>query len=180
MPASRLDIETSKRREHDYYDELAAGYDELHREEQERKIRLILDNFEIGEKEKLLDVGCGTGFSLEMWPSKHVTGAEPSAAMIRQAPKDVQARIMHVRAEDMSIFDDHEFDVVVSVTAIHNFTGIEDGLREMKRVGKRTFAFSVLKKSEKLGEIDRLIRKHFTVSKVIDTDPHDRIYLIGR
>ncbi len=178
MPASKLDIEASKRRELDYYSDLAEGYDELHREEQEEKIKLILKNFKILPEEKLLDVGCGTGFSLTMWPCTDATGAEPSHAMIRQAPKDIQSKIMHIRAEDMSIFADHEFDVVVSITAIHNFSGIEDGLLEMKRVGKKKFAFTVLKKSEKLDAIDGLIRKHFQVKKVLDANQHDRIYLI--
>lgn len=165
------------RREEDYYADLAPGYDELHREEQERKIRLILSHFPVKDGEKLLDVGCGTGFSLLLWPTKKAYGAEPSAAMIAQAPKPLQERIFHLRAEDLSILDDEEFDVVVSVTAIHNFTGIEDGLREMRRVGKRKFAFSVLIRSERLDEIDRLIRRHFTVRTVLDDDPHDRIYL---
>jgi len=165
------------KREQDYYAELAPGYDELHKEEQIGKVNLILNHLRIEKDEKLLDVGCGTGFSLTLWPTKKAYGAEPSAAMIAQAPKELQSRIMHVRAEDLSIFDDQEFDVVVSITAIHNFTGVEDGLLEMRRVGKRKFAFSVLRKSKKLGEIDRLIRKHFTVTRVVEDDPHDRIYL---
>lgn len=164
-------------REPDLYAESAASYDELHKEEQLRKQDLILKHFEIGPSEKLLDVGCGTGFTLERWPTKQVTGAEPSHAMIAQAPPLRQAKIIHARAEDLAIFDDREFDVVVSLTAIHNFTGVEEGLLEMRRVGKRKFAFSVLKKSAKLPGIDRLIRKHFAVKQVIDSDQHDRIYL---
>ncbi len=164
--------------EDDYYAELAPGYDALHREEQERKIRLILEHFPIRKDERLLDVGCGTGFSLSLWPTTEAYGAEPSAAMIGEAPLALRRRIFQVRAEDLSIFGDHEFDVVVSVTAIHNFAGIEDGLKEMRRVGRKRFAFSVLKKSAKLAQIDRLIRSLFTVKEVLDEDPHDRIYLL--
>ncbi len=164
------------KREPDGYAAIAPGYDELHREEQERKIRRMIDLYPFKGSEKLLDVGCGTGFSLTMWPVAEAWGVEPSEAMIAQAPLDLQPRIFHVRAEDLSIFEDDEFDIVVSVTAIHNFTGIEDGLLEMKRVGKRDFLFSVLKKSEKLGEIDRLIKQHFTVMEIVEDDQHDRIY----
>jgi len=164
------------KREPDYYAAIADGYDELHREEQERKIRRIIKEFPFTGEEKLLDVGCGTGFSLMLWPVREACGAEPSEAMIRQAPRNIRGRLFHVRAEDLSIFEDDEFDVVVSITAIQNFTGIEDGLCEMKRVGKKNFIFSVLKKSPKLDKIDRLIRKHFTVQQVITDDPHDRIY----
>jgi len=165
-------------REPDYYAEIAEGYDRLHKEEQLRKMKLLLAHFPISPSEKLLDVGCGTGFTLDNWPTKHVTGAEPSAAMIKQAPPLRQAKIIHVRAEDMSILDDHEFDVVVSLTAIHNFTSIEAGLKEMQRVGRKKFAFTILKKSAKLDEIDRLIRQHFHVKEVLDQDLHDRMYLI--
>lgn len=165
-------------RESDKYAESAASYDRLHKEEQLRKMKLILANVEFKGDEKLLDVGCGTGFTLALWPVKDAVGAEPSHAMIMQAPPAVQAKIFNVRAEDLSMFDDHEFDVVASITAIHNFTGIEDGLKEMKRVGKKRFILSVLKKSAASNEIDKLIRKHFAVKKVLDEDQHDRVYLV--
>ncbi len=165
-------------REPDPYAESAASYDALHKEEQVRKISLILQHLPLDKDERLLDVGCGTGFSLAYWPC-HATGAEPSGAMIRQAPRSVQERIFQVRAEDLSIFQDGEFDVVVSLTAIHHFAGIEDGLREMRRVGRR-FAFSVLRKTPRFAAIDRAIRALFRVERVIDDDPHDRLYLCSR
>jgi ubiquinone/menaquinone biosynthesis C-methylase UbiE len=168
---------SSRARESDYYSGLAPGYDELHREEQERKIRLIIEHFPISPEESLLDVGCGTGFSLALWPTAKVTGVEPSAAMIAQAPSPLQKRILNLRAEDLSSIPDHKFDVVVSITAVHNFASIETGLRELRRVGRKKFVFSVLKKSAKLGEIDRSVRKLFKVKGVLD-DVHDRIYLI--
>ncbi len=163
-------------RETDKYAESAASYDRLHKEEQLRKMKLILANFDFQGEEKLLDVGCGTGFTLALWPVKEAVGAEPSHAMIMRAPPLVQAKIFNVRAEDLSMFEDREFDVVVSITAIHNFTGIEDGLKEMKRVGKKRFIFTVLKKSAAFNEIDMLIKRHFSVEKVLDDDQHDTIY----
>lgn len=163
-------------REEDYYASIAPGYEELHREEQERKIRLVMDHFPIDTHESLLDVGCGTGFSLDMWPTTNVLGAEPSAGMIRQAPPSIQSKIIHVRAEDMSVFHDNEFDIVVSITAIHNFTDIRTGLQEMRRVGKQKFAFSVLK-GGKLPTIEKEICSIFSVRKTLE-DRHDRIFLI--
>ncbi len=164
-------------RERDRYAESAPAYDALHREEQERKVRLIIHHLPFSPGDKLLDVGCGTGFSLSLWPVREAWGAEPSAAMIRQAPLPLRSRILQVRAEDLSVFRDGEFDVVVSVTAIHHFADLGAGLLEMRRVGKRKFAFSVLKRSARLGEIDRLIRRLFRVRRVVE-ERHDRLYLI--
>lgn len=40
-----------------YYDAIAVGYDNLHKQEQRRKLKLILNHFQYDNNELLLDVG---------------------------------------------------------------------------------------------------------------------------
>ncbi len=150
-----------------YYDEIANGYDELHKEEQLKKLKIIKDNLEINKFDKLLDVGCGTGFSLDYFDCNCI-GIDPS-----KMSKD--SRIIKGKAESLP-FKDNEFDIVISVTAIHNFDDIEQGLKEMKRVGKDKFAFSVLKKSKSFNKIKKLIYNLFKIKKEIEEEK-DVIFL---
>ena len=46
-----------------YYDKIAKGYEELHKEEQLKKIKLIKTILKVNPTDKLLDVGCGTGLT---------------------------------------------------------------------------------------------------------------------
>jgi ubiquinone/menaquinone biosynthesis C-methylase UbiE len=148
------------------YDSIASGYDELHKEEQLKKLRIIRDNIPVEKEDRLLDVGCGTGFSLDFFDCG-CTGVEPSKEMIAQSAN--KSRIVLGRAENLP-FEDNSFDVVISVTAIHNFEDIEKGLKEMKRVGKDRFAFSVLKKAKTFDRIKKLIFSLFTIKKEIEED----------
>jgi len=67
-----------------YYDAIASGYDELHGEEQRKKVDVIrkaLDGFSFSS---VLDIGCGTGISMEGWACG-VTGIDPSEKLIEKA-----------------------------------------------------------------------------------------------
>jgi ubiquinone/menaquinone biosynthesis C-methylase UbiE len=44
-----------------YYDAIAKGYDKLHKQEQQRKLKVILPHLEIKPTDMFVDVGCGTG-----------------------------------------------------------------------------------------------------------------------
>jgi len=62
------------------YDVLAPGYDELYREEQEKKLALIAHVI----KGNVLDIGAGTGIVARHFPN--VVSLDPSPEMLAYAP----------------------------------------------------------------------------------------------
>ncbi len=149
-----------------YYDETSEGYEELHKKEQLNKIKIILDNLKIDKTDRLLDIGCGMGFMFD-FTECDLTGIDPSKNLIEKSRhKD---KILLGKAEKLP-FKDNEFDIIVSITAIHNFDNIEKALKEMKRVlrDKGKIAITVLKKSKKSNDIEKLLNKYFKINTVID------------
>ena len=121
-----------------YYDEISEGYEELHKEEQEKKIALIKEKLKINPEDKLLDVGCGTGLTTRPWKCKRY-GIDPAKKLLEKAKAaDPEGTYELAPAENIP-FNDNEFDIVISITAIQNFEDIEKGLNEIKRVGKGKF-----------------------------------------
>jgi len=155
-----------------YYNSIADGYDELHREEQLKKIRILRDNLDIKETDYLLDVGTGTGFALELFNCKKI-GIDPSSELLKKAKYSV----IKGKAEKIP-FPDKTFNIVISVTAIHHFEDIEKSLKEIKRVCKDRVGFSLLKKSKDFEKIKELIKKYFKIEKEIDEDKD--LILIGK
>lgn len=145
-----------------YYDATARNYNELHGEEQLNKLKIIAEHIKIKKSASLLDVGCGSGLSAKVFKC-NITGIDPSEKLLQQCP------FKTVKASAESIpFPDHSFDVVIAITSIHNFSNIEQGLKEIKRVGRDCFALTVLKKSNNKEFILKTIRAVFNVSEVID------------
>jgi len=150
----------------EYYDEIADSYDELYEEEQLKKIALIRSRIEVSEDEKVLDVGCGTGIAASCFTN--ATAIDPSKALLKIAEKKHPGPEYIAGKAEMLPFEDDSFGFVISLTAIQNFINIDEGLSEMKRVGKRFFALSFLKKSKKSGDILKKIKKMFKVIEIID------------
>ena len=146
----------------DFYKIISAGYDGLYGKEQKIKVEMIKQNFNIKKNDFLLDVGCGTGVSSDF--SCKVIGIDSSISLIQQ--NNNKNKIL-ARAENMP-FKDNSFDKVISVTSLHNFEDIGKGIREIKRVGKRDFAFSILKKSSKFDLIEKEIENNFIIRKMLD------------
>lgn len=156
-----------------YYDQIAPGYDELHKEEQLKKLNFISKHVKLDGKG--LDVGCGTGISTNFFNCK--VGVDPSEELLKIAKKNYpEIKFTKANAEHLP-FKDNEFDFVVSITAIQNFDNIEKGLREIKRVGKR-FVLSFLKKSGRRDMIERLIKSVFDVRQKVEEEK-DIFYFCG-
>jgi len=159
-----------------YYDKIAKGYEELHKEEQLKKVELIKKHFKVKKSDKLLDVGCGTGLTTEPWECQRF-GIDPSEKLIEKA-REKNSKIEYALASAEKIpFPDNHFDVVISITAIQNFNHVENGLKEIKRVGINRFVLSFLKKSQKKAIIERLIKELFNVKQILEEDK-DLIYLV--
>lgn len=154
-----------------YYNETAEGYNELHGEEQLKKLRIIADEIKVNPETKLLDVGCGTGLSAKVFDC-NITGIDPAEKLLEQAP----FKTINAKAESLP-FKDNEFDAVIAVTSIHNFDNIEKGLKEIRRVGKNLFALTVLKKASNANQIIGKIKELFQVKKEIDEDK-DKIFIL--
>jgi ubiquinone/menaquinone biosynthesis C-methylase UbiE len=149
-----------------YYDDISKGYDELHKEEQLKKVQIILNKLKLKRTHKLLDVGCGTGLYLDMFKCK-VTGVDPAPKLIKKY--EGKHKIILARAEELP-FPDNSFDIVTSITAIQNFEDVEKGLLEINRVGKKRFILSALKRSNKISLIEKLINQLFIVDEKIEED----------
>jgi demethylmenaquinone methyltransferase/2-methoxy-6-polyprenyl-1,4-benzoquinol methylase len=169
-----------------YYDEISEGYEELHKEEQLKKVKLISKHLKTKKSDKLLDVGCGTGLTTESWPCKRY-GIDPAKKLLEKAvtcakrdssPDHDEIEYKPAPAENIP-YKDNFFDIVISITAIQNFQDIEKGLKEIKRVGKDRFVLTFLKKSKKKDTIDRLIKKLFKIEKILIQEK-DLIYFCKR
>jgi len=154
-----------------YYNEISKGYEELHKEEQLEKVKLIKKYIKIKPKELLLDVGCGTGLTTQ-WKCK-TYGIDPAIKLLKRAKN---ANYLNSEAENLP-FKDKQFDWVISITAIQNFHNIKKALKEIKRVGKKNFVLTFLKKSSKKKQIETNIKKLFKINKTIEQDK-DIIFLI--
>lgn len=84
----------------------------------------------LGDAKSVLNVGAGAG-SYEP-TDREVTAVEPSASMRAQRPPHL-SRAIDAVAEDLP-FEDNSFDASMASVTIHQWSDLEKGLSEMRRV----------------------------------------------
>ncbi|MBS3149729.1 class I SAM-dependent methyltransferase [Candidatus Woesearchaeota archaeon] len=139
----------------DYYSSIADGYNELYGDEQLNKVEIIIKELKI-KNEKVLDIGCGTAFYSYLF--KDYTGIDISKGLLKKANNNV----IFGKAEKLQ-FNDKSFDVVICVTAIHNFDDPEKAILEMKRVSKGKIVITLLKRAKNFKFLKELIEKNLKV-----------------
>jgi len=147
-----------------YYDSISEGYDELYKDEQIKKLSIIKSKIKVRKNSKLLDVGCGSGLSSDF--GCFVVGIDPSMGLLKNNKNKIKIKGI----AEMLPFKDSSFDYAISVTAMHNFDDAERSLKEILRVGKNDFVFSILKKSKNFDKISGIIHKNFKVYNAVEED----------
>ena len=157
-----------------YYNQISEGYDELHKEEQLKKIKIIKQHINIKPNSKILDLGCGSYYG--DWDGD-VTGVDPSSKLLKLAANK-GIKTYCEKAESLS-FENNSFDYIISITAIQNFDDIELAIKQIKRVAKAdaVIIITFLKRSEKKDIILELLGKHFNTTKEIEEDKDIILFL---
>lgn len=154
------------------YDSMAGSYNELHGEEQLKKLSIIKKRIKTGKNTKILDVGCGTGISSDF--GCFAVGIDPSPGLL-----EYNRHFKILGTAEALPFKSNSFDYVISVTSMHNFSDIAQSINEMKRVGKMDFVFSVLKKAKKFYLIKHAIESNFKLNRKIEEEK-DAIFFCSK
>ena len=101
----------------------------------------LIDSYRLKSGMNVLDVGCGKGFLLndlkELCPGLNVYGLDISEYAIMNCLKSVKENC-HLGSATKLPFEDKKFDLVFSITTLHNLFNYEldMALKEIKRVCK--------------------------------------------
>lgn len=105
----------------------------------------LIDTYGLKAGSRVLDVGCGKAFLLyEMQllePGLELVGFDISKHGLAYARPDLKATLFPYRAQDPYPFGDKSFDLVISLTTLHNLRIFElkTALSEIERVGKQGY-----------------------------------------
>ena len=104
--------------------------------------------YNLSKDSKVLDVGCAKGFMVhdfsEMIPGIEVQGIDVSKYAIENCMPSVKDFVQVADARELP-FEDNSFDLVISVTTVHNFDREEciQALQEIERVSKKNAFITV-------------------------------------
>ncbi len=123
------------------------------------EIKLLLDLLSPKNGQRILDIGCGTGISLEPLLNKglNLTGIDPSLYMLDIASKRFGDKVALHRgpAEDLP-FDDNEFDSAFFFTSLEFTERPGKAIEEACRVAKDTLVICVLNRYAPLSLFRRI------------------------
>ena len=150
------------------YDFTARGYNELHQEEQLKKLKTIKKHFQ--PQGLMLDLGAGTGIS---------TFYSNSIALDKSFEMIKQFKGGKVVGDAINLpFKDNTFDSLICLTAFHNFSDFNKAIKEIKRVLKNhsSICITILKKSTNFTLIKKLLLSNLNLKEY---DEEKDLILIG-
>ena len=108
----------------------------------------FISYYNLSHKSKILDVGCGKGFMLYDFKRKinniSIKGVDISEYAIENSLEEVKEDLIVGNATSLP-FKDNFFDLVISITTIHNLENqyLKESLNEITRVSKKNSFITV-------------------------------------
>jgi ubiquinone/menaquinone biosynthesis C-methylase UbiE len=105
----------------------------------------LIERYNLTNETRILDVGCGKAFLLYeiklLLPGIKIAGFDISRHGLNGAKKEVRDSLFIHQAQDPFPFEDNEFDLVISLTCLHNLRifDLEKALCEIERVGRQGY-----------------------------------------
>ncbi|OUU50858.1 MAG: SAM-dependent methyltransferase [Pelagibacteraceae bacterium TMED65] len=105
----------------------------------------IINEYNLNNKSKILDAGCGKGFLLyeikKLLPNIQIYGFDISKYGLKNSKKEVRKYLRFGDVRKRFKFKNNFFDLVISFNCLHNLKifDLEKSLKEIERVGKKKF-----------------------------------------
>ena len=140
-------METAKKYSYDYWDgDRRYGYGGYRYDGRWGVVaEKLIDIYDLPKGAKILDVGCGKGYLLyefkRLLPESTVVGLDISEYAMNNAKEEIKEDLLINRAQDPYPFEQNEFDLVISITTLHNLCidDLKSALKEIERVGKNKY-----------------------------------------
>lgn len=107
--------------------------------------KALIEKYKLPKNARILDIGCGKGFLLyefsKLLPQAGLSGFDISEYALKNAKNEIRSNLFIHKAQDPYPFRDKEFDLVISITTLHNLyiNELHSALEEIERVGKNKY-----------------------------------------
>jgi len=106
----------------------------------------FLDYLPVKVGEKLLDIGCGTGWLLKAASERGLftCGIDVSAEAVKLSRKNSPMSVVESASVTKIPFPSETFDYITCIGVLEHFTEMEKAFNEMKRVAKKSAMFCLM------------------------------------
>ena len=143
-------------------------------------VKTFKEKYQLSDRSSVLDIGCAKGFMMfdlaTLIPGIFIKGIDVSSYAIENALEEMKPHCQIANATDLP-FDDHSFDLVISITTLHNLEGddLVKAIKEIERV-KRKSSFITLDAYRDPEEKERMQAWNLTAKTMMHVDEWKRFF----